>query len=165
MRTSTVVASLAAFFAGAVQAVTPAVTPQFEALFVGVLEIGDVGTINNTTFGSRLYAPITGGNLTDLVSGQLAGTVLAGSSDTGIISQSGIFFPDAVLSVRWEVDQQLAYLRAAGVGKIFVSDLAYVHLETESETYSALNSRFLLGNVTFLEGDQSHAVLTIFGAV
>ncbi len=60
MRTSTVVASLAAFFAGAVQAVTPAVTPQFEALFVGVLEIGDAGTINNTTFGSRLYAPITG---------------------------------------------------------------------------------------------------------
>ncbi|TFK93154.1 hypothetical protein K466DRAFT_581241 [Polyporus arcularius HHB13444] len=165
MRTFTVIASLAVFFAGAVQAITPAATPQFEALFVGVLEVGDAATINNTTFGSRLYGPITGGNLTDLASGQLAGTVLAGSSDTGIISQSGIFFPDAVLSVRWEVDQKLAYLRATGVGEIFVSDLSYIHLETDSETYSALNSRFLLGNLTFFEGEQTHPVLTIYGAV
>lgn len=52
--------SLAAFFAVAAQAVTPASPPHFETLFVGVLELGDVGTINNSTFGTRLYGPITG---------------------------------------------------------------------------------------------------------
>ena len=39
------------------------------------------------------------------------------------------------------------------------------HLETDSDTYSALNDRFLLANVSFIAGDASHSVVTIFGAV
>lgn len=49
-------------------------------------------------------------------SGNLVATLLPGSADTGIISNSGIFFPEATLTVRWEVDQQLAHLRATGTG-------------------------------------------------
>ena len=56
------------------------------------------------------------GNLTDMSSGNLVATLLPGSADTGIISNSGIFFPEATLTVRWEVDQQLAHLRATGTG-------------------------------------------------
>ncbi|KAI0710441.1 hypothetical protein C8T65DRAFT_695565 [Cerioporus squamosus] len=164
MRTLTVLSTLATIFAGAVQAVTPAAPPQFDTLFVGVLEIEAPETISNTTFGYRLYAPVTRGNLTDPTSGKLAGTVLPGSADTGTISESGFFFPDVVLAVRWEVDQKLAYLHATGVGKIFASDFTYVHLETDSETYNGLNSRFLLGNLNFPEEDSTHPILTIFGA-
>ncbi|KAI0710440.1 hypothetical protein C8T65DRAFT_191081 [Cerioporus squamosus] len=164
MRTFALLPSLAAFFAVAAQAVTPATPPQFETLFVGALELGDVGTINNTAFGTRIYGPVNGGNFTD-TSGKLVATALSGSADTGILSNSGIFFPQVILNLRWEVDRKLAYLRAEGLGKLFESDLNYLHLETDSETYSALNSRFLLVNVSFATGDSTHPVVTIFGAV
>ncbi|TFK93155.1 hypothetical protein K466DRAFT_581242 [Polyporus arcularius HHB13444] len=164
MRTLAYLSSLATFFVVAAQALIPATPPQFETLFVGALELGDVGTISNSTFGTRVYAPISGGNFTD-PSGKLVATVLPGSADTGIANAAGFFFPQVVLNLRWEVDQKLAYLRAEGVGKLFESDLNYLHLETDSETYSALNSRFLLVNVSFTEGDPTHSVVTIFGAV
>lgn len=62
MCTITVVSLLAGFLAGAVQAITPATPPQFETLFVGFLDVDltHVGTIDNSTFGTRVYAPITG---------------------------------------------------------------------------------------------------------
>ncbi|RPD65777.1 hypothetical protein L227DRAFT_597222 [Lentinus tigrinus ALCF2SS1-6] len=167
MRALTFLSLLATFFAGAAQAATPAAPPQFGTLFVGFLDVDlpNVETINNSTFGTRVYAPITGGNLTDPTSGKLAATVLPGSADTGVISNSGAFFPVVSLPLRWEVDQKLAYLHVTGIGKYFTSDLLYVHLETASETYSALNSRFLVANLTFVEGDESHPVLTVFGTV
>ncbi|RPD62158.1 hypothetical protein L226DRAFT_613467 [Lentinus tigrinus ALCF2SS1-7] len=156
---------VAAFLAvPAAAQITAATPPQFETLLVGRLEIGDFGTISNSTFGTRVYAPLSGGNITD-PSGKLVATLLPGSADTGIIASSGAFYPQAILNLRWEADQKLAYLRAEGVGKLFASDMTYVHLETDSETYSVLNDRFLLANLTFPAGDSNHAIVTIFGAL
>ena len=56
------------------------------------------------------------GNLTDAKTGKLVATFLPDGSDTGLISADGIFFPDAVLPIQWEVDGKLAYIRATGVG-------------------------------------------------
>ena len=51
------------------------------------------------------------------VSGNPAATILP-SADTGIISASGTFFPEAVIPVRWTVDNAFAYLHAQGVGSV-----------------------------------------------
>ncbi|KAI0710452.1 hypothetical protein C8T65DRAFT_648412 [Cerioporus squamosus] len=157
--------SLAAVSAVGVQAVTgtPAALPLFEPLFFGIFgPIVDAGRINNSAFGTRVYAPLIEGNFTDPL-GNLVATVLPGSADNGIISDSGTYFSQVTLNLRWEVDQRLAYLRGEGVGTYFKSDLVYLHMETDSETYSALNNRFLFAQMSF--EDATHAVITVFGAV
>ena len=61
------------------------------------------------------HTPSYSGNFTDL-NGNLVATVLP-SADTGIISdESGTFFLDLVLPLRWAVDGKLAYLRSQGPG-------------------------------------------------
>ncbi|KAI0754257.1 hypothetical protein C8Q80DRAFT_1350104 [Daedaleopsis nitida] len=145
-------------------AVTPAAPPTFETLFVGTFDVGKVRTINNGSFpGTRIYAPISGGNLTDTAGNSVAN--ILPSADTGIVSVSGTFYPEAVLPLVWTADNQSAYLRLEGVGTLLKSDLVYIHLETASEHYSALNSRFLLGNVTFPPHHKNVATITIFGTV
>ena len=37
-------------------------------------------------------------------------------SDDGVVSNSGIFFPDAAIPVIWDVDGRLAYIRNRGIG-------------------------------------------------
>ncbi|KAI0760502.1 hypothetical protein C8Q74DRAFT_1221128 [Fomes fomentarius] len=144
-------------------ALTPAPPPTFETLFVGQFTAGDVRVINNGTFGTRLHAPIIGGNLSD-TSGKLVANILP-AADTGLVSNSGIFFPEAVIPLVWTADNKSAYLQILGVGKLFVADALYIHLETDSEAYNALNSRFLVGNLTFSQEDPQNPTLTIFGLV
>lgn len=54
-------------------------------------------------------------NLTD-TAGSLVATLVSPTADTGVISNSGIFFPQARAVVRWEVDQKLAFFTLNGVG-------------------------------------------------
>ncbi|KAI0754256.1 hypothetical protein C8Q80DRAFT_1137914 [Daedaleopsis nitida] len=168
-----------------VQALTPSPVPTFETLFVGSFIVEDVKTINQGTFGTRVHGAITGGNLTD-TSGKVVAQILP-TADTGILSNSGIFFPEVVLPLVWTADNKYAHLNIQGVGELFVTDMTYVyvsasmlnatmrahtnlmtlrrHLETDSEQYSSLNSRFLLANITFPGGAQStgNPIVTIYG--
>ena len=52
--------TFSALTAVVVCAAAPATTPKFELLFHGNLSVGDVRSINNGTFGTRLYVPILG---------------------------------------------------------------------------------------------------------
>lgn len=54
-------------------------------------------------------------NLTDPC-GDMVATLASPTADTGIISSSGLFFPEAVIALRWEVDHKLALLTVNGVG-------------------------------------------------
>ena len=58
------------------------------------------------------------GNLTD-TSGNLVARLLP-TADTGIISNSGVFFPEAVLPLIWTADNKFAHFRAQGVGCVFL---------------------------------------------
>ncbi|RPD63968.1 hypothetical protein L227DRAFT_650925 [Lentinus tigrinus ALCF2SS1-6] len=136
--------------------------PKFETLFYGEFELEAINSLNST-FGSRVNIALTGGNLTD-TSGNLAATLLP-TSDTGVISNSGIFFPQATMFWRWAADDKFAYLRLDGVGIPYESDVVYVHMETDSTEHIALNSRFLLANVTFVAGEGSNPLFTLFGLV
>ncbi|TFK94641.1 hypothetical protein K466DRAFT_439638, partial [Polyporus arcularius HHB13444] len=122
--------------------------PQFETMFYGILEFGTIGTLN-ATFGTRVNFPVKGLNLTD-TSGNLVATLANPTADTGVIDNTGIFFPQAHPVIRWEVDQKLAYLALNGVGMTWVLTMThpmYSHLETDSETYSSLNGRFIVANI------------------
>lgn len=56
-------------------------------------------------------------NFTD-IDGNLVATLANPAVDTGLITSSGIFYPEAILVLRWAVDQQLAYVRSTGVGYV-----------------------------------------------
>ncbi|KAI0716962.1 hypothetical protein C8Q76DRAFT_795202 [Earliella scabrosa] len=160
---SAVFAALSATQLAAAQAPQGSTPPTFETLFVGSFTIADFLTIPNSTFGTRVHGVISGGNLTD-TSGNLVARLLP-TADTGIISNSGVFFPEAVLPLIWTADNKFAHFRAQGVGRLFESDLVYLHVETDSEQYSSLNSRFLLANVSFPADAQSAATITVFGSI
>ena len=55
------------------------------------------------------------GNMTDAKTGDKVATILA-LADDGIVSNSGVFFPEAVIPVIWDVDGHLASIRVTGIG-------------------------------------------------
>ncbi|KAI0716965.1 hypothetical protein C8Q76DRAFT_795204 [Earliella scabrosa] len=160
MRVLSLLCSVLAGLSVSARALTPASPPNFEPLFVGTFEIADIFTIPNGTFGTRTHVVVPGGSFND-PAGNLVATMLP-TSDTGIIDSSGVFFPESILPLIWTADKKLAHLRLQGIGRIGVSSLAYIHLETDSEQYRDLNSRFLVANITFPEG--GNPVVTIFGS-
>ncbi|PIL23494.1 hypothetical protein GSI_14805 [Ganoderma sinense ZZ0214-1] len=153
--------SLAAILAATtvmVSAQNPLPTPQFEPLFAG--EITLTSGINTTSpFGTRVHYDVSGGNVTDARTGERVATILA-CADDGIVSNSGIFFPEAVLPLVWDVDGHLASIRVKGIGNLVLAT-HYAHVETDSPTYSWMNSNFFIiaRNAT----DPTHPVFTIFG--
>ncbi|KAI0716964.1 hypothetical protein C8Q76DRAFT_692492 [Earliella scabrosa] len=159
----TVFTALSATQLAAAQTPQGSTPPTFETLFVGTFTPTDFFTIPNSTFGTRVHVVVTGGNLTD-TSGNLVATLLP-TAETGIISNSGVFFPEAILPFVWTADNKLAHFRVQGIGRIFDSNLNYLHVETDSEQYSELNNRFLLGNVSFPADGQGSATLTVFGSI
>lgn len=62
MRALTILSSLATALSTvtAVQALTPSPVPTFETLFVGSFTVGDIQTIDQGTFGTRIHAAVTG---------------------------------------------------------------------------------------------------------
>ena len=116
---------------------SPLPTPQFEPLFAGQITI--TSGINTTSpFGTRVHYAISGwvscirvvvccvvlpkyscssssGNMTDAKTGDKVATILA-LADDGIVSNSGVFFPEAVIPVIWDVDGHLASIRVTGIG-------------------------------------------------
>ncbi|RPD78186.1 hypothetical protein L226DRAFT_567862 [Lentinus tigrinus ALCF2SS1-7] len=104
--------------------IAPNKIPKFETLFYGEFELEDINSLNST-FGSRVNIALKGGNVTDTF-GNLAATLLP-TSDTGVISNSGIFFPQATMFWRWAADDKFAYLRLDGVGIPYESDVVYVY--------------------------------------
>ncbi|EJF61534.1 hypothetical protein DICSQDRAFT_126968 [Dichomitus squalens LYAD-421 SS1] len=116
---------LAAGFALAV-AQTPQPPPTFDAIFMGQIVSGPSQDALNTTgpFGIRQHAPDTGGNLTDAKTGEVVATLLP-TADTGILSNSGIFFPSAVLPYVWKADGKLASITVNGIGNINTGSFIY----------------------------------------
>ena len=53
--------------------------------------------------------------MTDAKTGEKVATILA-LADDGIIGNSGVFFPEAVIPVIWDVDGHLASIRVTGIG-------------------------------------------------
>ncbi|KAF8904844.1 hypothetical protein CPB85DRAFT_1316350 [Mucidula mucida] len=118
--------------------------PTFTKIFNGLLGFDDMATIDGP-FGTRALYTFTGGNLTDVNTGALAGTFLtAGGGDLGIASSNnGIFYANIRGIVQW-TDGSYAYLEAQGSGA-FTGTVAntYLHIETNSSTYSGLETQFL----------------------
>ncbi|KAM5530169.1 hypothetical protein V8D89_008501 [Ganoderma adspersum] len=133
-------------------------TPQFEPLFVATL---DILSIRNLTgpLGTRVYSTTSIGNLTDAKTGELVGTILD-NHDNGLIAE-GIFFSNVVLPVIWAVDQKFASISCSGVGISGETSMSYLHLETDSPTWSSLNRRFLFSTLSFTGSDQTSS--TIYG--
>ncbi|TBU52396.1 Swi5-domain-containing protein [Dichomitus squalens] len=102
-------AGILAVTAIAVTAQTPEPPPNFEAIFAGqsILSVS-----KNTTgpFGVRVYAPLTGGNLTDAKTGKLV-AILLPTADNGIESNSGTFFSSTILPYVWETASVHFHLR------------------------------------------------------
>ncbi|KAM5533399.1 hypothetical protein V8D89_012949 [Ganoderma adspersum] len=162
MRCSPFLSSLATILAAAtavvVSAQSPLPTPQFEPLFAGQFTLASgINTIS--PFGTRVHYPITGGSMTDAKTGKRVATLLP-YSDDGIVSNSGIFFPEAVIPVIWDVDGHLAYIRNTGIGNMVLAT-HYAHIETDSPTYSWMNSNFFI--VTRNATDSTQPVFTVFG--
>ncbi|RDX44863.1 hypothetical protein OH76DRAFT_1036003 [Lentinus brumalis] len=82
-------------------AITPNAVPEFETLFCGEFELAAIDSLD-ATFGTRVNIALKGGNLTN-TSGNHAAMLLP-TSDTGVISNSGIFFPEATMFWRWAAD-------------------------------------------------------------
>ncbi|EJF60024.1 hypothetical protein BD309DRAFT_987032 [Dichomitus squalens] len=124
---------------------TPQPPPTFEALFAGQLINGDLKDTVNTTgpFGTRIHSPITGGNLTDANTGDVVATLLP-TADNGIVTSSGLFFSSSVLPYVWKVDGTLASITVHGIGNSSTGSFAYAHVETDSSTYSWMNSNFFI---------------------
>ncbi|EJF60025.1 hypothetical protein BD309DRAFT_948814 [Dichomitus squalens] len=117
-------------------------TLNLEVIFMSKTTLGSA--LNTTSpFGTRMHAPLTGGNLTDPKTGEVVATLLQ-TTDNGIFSDSGIFFPSAVLPYVWTVDGHLASMTVHGVGALNGLTYNYVHVETDSPTYSWMNSNFFV---------------------
>ncbi|PIL36398.1 hypothetical protein GSI_00086 [Ganoderma sinense ZZ0214-1] len=99
------------------------------------------------------------GNITDAKTGELVATILQ-NHDNGLIAE-GIFFSRVVLPVIWTVDQKFASISARGVGVSGETSMSYLHLETDSPTWSWLNRRFLFSTLSFTGSDQTAS--TIYG--
>ncbi|EMD34247.1 hypothetical protein CERSUDRAFT_117132 [Gelatoporia subvermispora B] len=138
--------------------------PQFELLFTGPLVIGNTDIVNGS-YGSRLNVALLTGNLSDS-SGKLAAKLVSGTNvENGIVAADGIYFPNGRLTYQWEVDGTFAFIEARGVGEVFVAHMDYMHLETDSETWSFLNSRFLFANVTWDSPTSNTPTVSVFGLV
>ncbi|OCH84252.1 hypothetical protein OBBRIDRAFT_799248 [Obba rivulosa] len=138
--------------------------PQFELLFSGPLIIGPTDIVNGS-YGSRLNVALLSGNLSD-PSGKLAAKLVPNTNvENGIVAADGIYFPNGRLTYQWEVDGKFAFIEAHGVGEVFVAHMDYMHLETDSETWSFLNSRFLFANVTWASKTSNSPTVDVFGLV
>ncbi|KAF9024630.1 hypothetical protein BDZ89DRAFT_1068888 [Hymenopellis radicata] len=122
--------------------------PTFTKVFSGLLGFDDMATIDGP-FGARALYTFTGGNLTDSNTGALAGTFLtAGGGDLGIASMNnGMFYANIRGILQW-TDGTYAYLEAVGSGA-FTGTVAntYLHVETNSSTYSGLETQFLFMDI------------------
>ncbi|KAM5530168.1 hypothetical protein V8D89_008629 [Ganoderma adspersum] len=164
MRCSTFFSSLAAVLAASTAAVlaqSPLPTPKFEALFAGQFTIS---SSPNTTgpFGTRVHFAISGGTLANATSGKTVATILP-FADDGIVSNSGLFFPDSVIPITWNVDGRLASIRVSGIGTLENGSMSYAHVETDSPTYSWMNSNFFITKLAAT--DPTQPLFTIYGVV
>ncbi|KAM5533392.1 hypothetical protein V8D89_012942 [Ganoderma adspersum] len=155
---SSLAAILATATAVVVSAQSPLPTPQFEPLFTGQFTLAS-GINTTSPFGTRVHYPITGRNMTDAKTGERVATILP-FADDGIIGNSGVFFPEAVMPVIWDVDGHLASIRVTGIGNLVLAT-HYGHAETDSPTYSWMNSNFFV--ITRNATDPTEPVFTIFG--
>ena len=55
------------------------------------------------------------GTLADAKTGKTVASILS-FADDGIVSDSGLFFPDSVIPMTWNVDGHLASIRVTGIG-------------------------------------------------
>ncbi|EMD31561.1 hypothetical protein CERSUDRAFT_78018 [Gelatoporia subvermispora B] len=126
------------------------VIPDFELIASGTLDVKQAGVFD-VPIGERVSAIVTGGELY-LPNGTLAATVVSGTGmGNGIVATDEIFYPSVYMTLEWAVDGKLAYVHVQGVG----------YMETNSEVWSSMNSRFMIGNMTFTDPP----VLGIFGIV
>ncbi|OCH91442.1 hypothetical protein OBBRIDRAFT_803297 [Obba rivulosa] len=142
------VAQVACLFLPVAAAPGAVPAPTLDPLFSGSLTV-DLVTLIDGPIGGRVSAKITDGVLFN-PNGTLAATVVPGTGiGNGILADDGIFLASIMFTVQFAADNTYAYVAVQGVGKQFVQDLGYVHIETDSEVWDNLNSHFIVGNVTF----------------
>ncbi|EJF60034.1 hypothetical protein DICSQDRAFT_171520 [Dichomitus squalens LYAD-421 SS1] len=134
----------------------------FEAILTGKTTIGSDPLYTKSPFGTRLHSPLTGGNLTDPKTGEVVATLLP-TADDGIISDSGEFFPSAILPYVWKADGHLASITVRGIGTLYGASITYAHVETDSPTYSWMNSKFFLFSL-LANKEPPEMVFTLYGA-
>ncbi|TBU42782.1 hypothetical protein BD309DRAFT_1034178 [Dichomitus squalens] len=135
-------AGIVVITAATVASQTSDLPPEFEAVFAGQM-IGAPYTNTTGPFGLRVHAPLFGGNLTDVTSGEVVATMLP-TADDGLIIGSATLFSYWVLPYVWETDGKLASMTVRGVGNTTGHSYCYVHVETDSSAYSWMNSNFFI---------------------
>ncbi|OCH92366.1 hypothetical protein OBBRIDRAFT_791358 [Obba rivulosa] len=151
---------VATFFVAVQGAAPEVVIPDFELIASGTLDVKQAGVFD-VPIGQRVSAIVTGGELY-LPNGTLAATVVPGTGmGNGIVATDGIFYPSVYMTLQWAVDNTFAYCHVQGVGVELVKSLVYLYMETNSTIWGSLNSRFMIGNMTFTDPP----VLGIYGVV
>ncbi|EJF58022.1 hypothetical protein BD309DRAFT_867422 [Dichomitus squalens] len=153
-------ASIAAAGALAVAAQTAEPSPEFQSIFVGQL-VNEPYTNTTGPFGFRVHAPVSGGNLTDATTNEVVATLLP-TTDTGIITEEVLLFPLWVLPYIWKEDGRLASMTVKGVGNTTTDTYCYVHVETDSPTYSWMNRNFFIMKIVATADPLLH-VFTMYG--
>jgi len=153
--------SLATIALIAIQVVaTNVIIPELELIASGTLDVKQASVID-VPIGQRVSAVVEGGSLY-LPNGTLAATVVSGTGmGNGVVATDNIFYPSVYMTIQWDVDGTYAYMHVQGVGVELTKSIVYVYCETNSEIWSALNSRFMIGNITFTDPP----VLGLFGIV
>ncbi|KAH9925387.1 uncharacterized protein BXZ73DRAFT_79050 [Epithele typhae] len=116
-----------------------------------------------TPQGTRIHSQILGGNFTDL-SGKLVATLFP-TSENGRMLADGTFYPETTFILNFVAENKLAYVRLRGVGVFGSGEYLYAHIETESQTYGFLNTRFIIANNSIPADSPLTPQVTLFGLV
>ncbi|OCH92365.1 hypothetical protein OBBRIDRAFT_791357 [Obba rivulosa] len=154
MRFSLVLFVPFAILVGMVGAQPPPVSPpvpQFELVAEGTVRIEQAGVFN-VPLGQRVSALVTEGELF-LPNGTRIGAVVPGTGiGNGLVANDGIFYASVIMTVKVDgEDNSFVYMHTQGVGEELVNSMVWVYMETTSTNFKALNSRFLIANMTFSE--------------
>ncbi|KAM5537753.1 hypothetical protein V8D89_008521 [Ganoderma adspersum] len=122
---------------------SPAPNPQFKTVFAGEFDLAS-GYQTTGPFGDRVHNAMSGGSLWDPATGEVLADILP-FSDDGVSSAAGPFFPNAVIPLVWKGDGHFASFSTVGVrGENDHRTWEYAHAETDSPTYSWMNSQFFI---------------------
>ncbi|EMD31580.1 hypothetical protein CERSUDRAFT_100250 [Gelatoporia subvermispora B] len=136
--------------------------PQIELLATGTLDI-DLIKLIDVPLGGRVSAKINSGALYN-PNGTLAAVVVEGTGiGNGILATDDIFIASMIFTLQWTADDTYAYVEVRGIGQQFVHDFSYIYVETNSNVWSNMNSRFLMANMTF--PDIGPPIMTVLGVV
>ncbi|KIK56521.1 hypothetical protein GYMLUDRAFT_247771 [Collybiopsis luxurians FD-317 M1] len=130
--------------AASVQSETPTFTQVYDMVISLEYHTGIPGP-----FGRRILHAFTGGNVTDVTTGELVATVVPDiGGDLGLVSNvNGKLYTDLSLVLQWTDDQTLAFLKLDGIGSVVNGTAiatSFSRMETNSTSRQNLVENFLL---------------------